>query len=219
MIEKYEKARKQGKTLFEYISYKNADLPHTVTFVDAYKRLAYLFNREEFDEDFINKLYKLNELRNNITHFEIDIKNDQFVMLNDIFLKCAEIYSNEVEWGYELESHIEKAISEKNTSIELLIVNDSFNKSILQCIEEGSRDGWVGELNKEDYSTIAEIIIDSYSIFSSTEKEKIINRLKIFDNLGLLEENFASLSEYADAEWLCLSDKYYELLKSNIKRN
>jgi hypothetical protein len=213
VMEKYEKAKKQSKTLFEYINHTKSNLPHTVTFTDAYKRLAYLLKREEFDEDFINKLNKLNSLRNNITHFEIDLKDDEIVVINEVFLKCTEFYSNEVEWGYELDSDVEKEILKRNDSVELITINDSFNKSIFECIEKGSKDGWVGGLSKDDYSTIAEMIISEYSIFSTIEKDKVIDRLRIFDNLGLLEENLVSLSEYADGEWLSLSSKYYELLE------
>lgn len=214
VMKKYENAKKASKPLFEYIAThgdSKAKLPNTVTFEEAYKRLAYLYDCQDIDQDFILKLERLNSLRNNITHFEISIEDDELVLLNDISLKCVELYTNEAEWGYMLDKQVESKIKDRNASIRHYVISDPFNQKILNCIIQGQTDGWVGEMSAEDYNDIARALIEEYK-FDETEKNKIVQRLNIFYNLGFTEDNSATLGEYADASWFSVSKSCMKLL-------
>lgn len=66
--------------------------------------------------DYIVKLKRLNDIRNNITHFSLDLEDDELVLLNELFLQCADYYMMYVEWGFDLE--IEESIFFSSTNYE-----------------------------------------------------------------------------------------------------
>jgi hypothetical protein len=213
LLKKYEQSKKVSKSIFEYVAtHKDANtkLPKTVTFEEAYKRLAYLYNNPELDEEFISKLDKLNSLRNNITHFELEIEHDEFVLLNEIFLKCVDIYSDENEWGYSLDEDLEAKIKDTNASIKDCIMRDKFNRKIIESIMDGQTNGWVGETSARDFKFIAEILIEEYN-FDENDRDKIMRRLDIFYNLGFTEDCSTMIGEYGEASWFAISNLCSEL--------
>jgi hypothetical protein len=197
VIKLYIKLKKDKKSLSQHISTKNAKMPNTVKFVDAYSRLAYFYNEEIFDPKFIENLSKLNEIRNNITHFEIEIPDEEFVILNECFLKCAEIYSGQIEWGYALDKQLENKILEKDISVRKLIVRDEYNRKILDCIGSGEVQG----IDATDYIGIA-ILLTEVLGFPRSDKEKIIKRLQIFYDVGFTESRNVFIDEHTDFEYL-----------------
>jgi hypothetical protein len=196
VLEKYEKAKKVNKSLFQYITEtKDAKMPNTVTFVDAYSRLAYFYNEDIFDPKFIDNLLRLNEIRNNITHFEIEIPDEEFVILNECFLKCAKIYSDQVEWGYALDKQLENKILEKDISVRKLIIRDEYNRKILDCIDSGEVQG----MKATDYIWIASFLTEALG-FPRSDQEKIIKRLQIFYDVGFIESENVFIDEHTDFE-------------------
>lgn len=68
----------------------------------------------------------MNDIRNNITHFSLDLEDDEFVLLNELFLQCADYYMMYVEWGWDFEVE-ETFIKKKNLTIKEAIVADECN--------------------------------------------------------------------------------------------
>lgn len=150
----------------------------------------------------------LNKIRNNITHFEIYLEDDQFILLNNLFLKCADYYEEYNEWGYELPLDRAK-IDEKNTSLIKIIVHEPFNKSLLLILEK--ENGW------EDTFLDFEFLSDEFIAqghYNIDDKLKLISRLKVFENAGLFDYSSAS-GEHWDVGWFYLSDECLELLKQD----
>jgi|GEM_PF-2842729 len=196
VLEKYINSKKANKTLFQYITEtRGAKLPNTVTFVDAYSRLTYFYNEEIFDPKFVENLSRLNEIRNNITHFEIEIPDEDFVILNECFLKCSEIYSEQAEWGYVLDKQVENKILEKDISVRKLIIRDEYNRKILNFIDSDQTQG----MDATDYSRIADILVEACD-FPQSEKEKLIKRLQIFYDIGFTESHTTFIDEHTDFE-------------------
>lgn len=210
VIEKYEKAYKQGKEIFQYVADNNAELPNTVKFMDAICRLAYFYREEEFDSEYIRLLSNLNKLRNNIMHFEVVLEDDVFVALNNLFLKAFSYYNEYTEDmnGVEELEVDEEKISNINLSIRKAIVLDEFNKGLLHHLRDENDGGWMEDYLEFDF--LAEELINS-GIYQQNEKEKIINRLNIFDNAGFFEYGHAG-GEYWDVGWFSLSDLCIKLL-------
>lgn len=207
LIEKYMKAFKANQSIFEYIEASNSNMPNTVTFDDAIERLAYLYKDSEFTFEYLSKLKSLNILRNNITHFELNIKDDQFVLLNELFIACTEYYSEYLEWGY-IAPIDETRIRDKNFTIRKAIVADDFNRKLLRILDDNS-DSLVDDLL--DFPFFAKALIDAGD-FEEHEKDKIIRRLQIFENAGFFGYGSAG-GEHWDVGWFYLNDTCHELLK------
>lgn len=206
LMNKYEKAFNSGKTIWEYAEDARANLPHTVTFIDAIKRLAYFYHEKEFTFDYITKLRRLNDIRNSITHFALDLEDDELVLLNELFLQCADYYIDYTEWGYNLEID-ETIINKKNLTIKETIVADKYNRRLLSILNEDMpiTDDCI------EFSFIASgLIADGY--FEEQDKERIIKRLQIFENAGFYQYNSAS-GEYWDVGWFVLTQECLELVE------
>ena len=207
LIEKYEKAFKANQTIFEYIEASNSNMPNTVTFNDAIDRLAYLYKDNEFTIDYITKLKSLNRLRNNITHFELSIEDDQFVLLNELFIVCTEYYSEYLEWGYV--TPIDEArIRDKNLTIRRAIVADAFNQKLLKILANDTN-SLIDDLL--DFSFFAKVLIDAGD-FEEHEKDKIIKRMQVFENAGFFGYGSAG-GEHWDVGWFYLNNTCEDLLK------
>lgn len=206
LMRKYKNAYKANQSIFEYIEDKEVKLPNTVTFQDAYERLAYLYKEDEFNQIYINNLGVLNEIRNNIIHFEINLDDDKFLLLNNLFLKCTGYYKEYNEHVYDLH-YDEERIIEKNNSLMNIIVHEPFNNSLLLLLKEES--GW--EESFLDFEFLAETLIEQ-GYYDVDDKLKLISRLKVFENAGLFDYGSAS-GEYWDVGWFYLNNKCSELLK------
>lgn len=206
MLDKYEKAYNAGKTIWEYVEDAKVNLPHTVTFTDAIKRLAYLYHEKEFTKEYIVKLKKLNEIRNNITHFSLDLEDDELVLLNELFLQCADYYMMYVEWGWDFEVE-ETFIKKKNLTIKEAIVADEYNRMLLKILDSDMpiTDDCI------EYSFLASGLIADGK-FEERNKEKIVKRLEIFDNAGFYQYQSAS-GEHWDVGWYVLTSECIELIK------
>lgn len=205
LMDKYEKAFNSGKTIWKYVEDVNGNLPHTVTFIEAIKRLAYFYHEKEFTIDYIAKLKRLNDIRNNITHFALDLEDDELVLLNELFLQCVDYFMDYVEWGYDLELD-ETIINRKNLTIKETIVADDYNRKLLSILNE--------EMPITDdlfeFSFIASgLIADGY--FEEKEKDRLIKRLQIFENAGFFEYHSAA-GEYWDVGWGVLTPECLELI-------
>jgi hypothetical protein len=208
VLEKYIHSKRANKTLFQYITEtRDAKLPNTVTFLDAYSRLTYFYNEEIFDPKFVENLSRLNEIRNNITHFEIEIPDEEFVILNECFLKCSEIYSEQAEWGYVLDKQVEKKILEKDISVRKLIIRDEYNRKILNSIDSDQTQG----MDATDYSGIANVLVEACD-FPQSDKEKIIKRLQIFYDIGFTESHTMFIDEHTDFECFNITELCNQML-------
>ncbi|GAP21898.1 hypothetical protein [Leptolinea tardivitalis] len=208
VLEKYEKSKKANKTLFQYVTEtKDAKLPNTVTFVDAYNRLAYFYNEEIFEYKFLENLSRLNEIRNNITHFEIEVPDEEFIILNECFLKCAEIYSEQAEWGYSIDPQVKAKILEKDISVRKLIIKDEYNRKILNCIQSDYTQG----MDASDYLGLANVLIESCG-FENSDREKIIKRLQIFYDIGFTESHNVFIDEHTDFECFNITESCQKML-------
>lgn len=206
LMEKFKKAYNADQSIFEYVeSNVGAKLPNTVSFQDAYERLAYLFKQDDFDKMYIYRLGELNKIRNNIIHFELNLEEDQFVLLNTLFLKCVEYYEEYNDWGYELPFDKEKII-QKNNSLLKIIVNEPFNNKLLLLLHK--EDGLVEDFL--DFGFLADGLIEQ-GYYNVEEKLKLTNRLKVFENAGLFGYSSAS-GEHWDVGWFYLNEKCLELL-------
>ncbi len=212
MMDKYEKAYRAEKSIWEYVEDVKANLPHTVTFIDAIKRLAYLYHEKEFSIDYIGKLIKLNDIRNNITHFSLDLEDDEFVLLNELFLQCADYYMMYVEWEMNFEIE-ETFIKKKNLTIKEAIVADEYNRMLLKILDSDMpiTDDCI------EYSFLASGLIADGK-FEERDKEKIVKRLEIFDNAGFYQYQSAS-GEHWDVGWYVLTSECIELIKKFDERD
>jgi len=57
-----------------------------------------LYKEEEFTSEFVDKLYKLNDIRNNLTHFRYHLGDEEFMIVSKLFIKYSRGY-NEHRWG------------------------------------------------------------------------------------------------------------------------
>ena len=115
-------------------------MPNTVSFTEAIERLAYLYKEEEFTLEFIDDLYKLNDFRNNLTHFRYRLGDEEFMAVSKLFIKYSRKYS-EHRWGSlpweekldlkEFEEEVKsKEIGDKK--LEYWILKSEFNEKILK---------------------------------------------------------------------------------------
>ncbi len=205
MMEKFQKARRANLTIFEYVEANNANLPNTVTFKDAIHRLAYLYRDDEFDTDYVFMLETLNQIRNNIVHFELNMEDDVLVLLNELFIKASDYYLDSTLYATELPIDI-NIIKNKNLTIQRTIVADPFNKKLLEMLNDSA--GWDDMI---DFDDIANSYVECEA-FSASDKEKIIKRLAIFENAGFIEHESYSFDDHTDAGWFYLSELCKELL-------
>jgi hypothetical protein len=198
VIDKYKKAKKNNMSIFEYVSETpGCKLPNTVTFLDAVKRLAYLYNEDIFDEIFINQLGELNDLRNMITHYEIEEKDEKLYVLNELFIKCEEIYSNCSEQSYagSIDFHV---LRERNKSILDSIIKAPYNKRILNEIDK------CGEMEETCFEPdiLADILIENHG-FDKKDRAILVQRINLFDEVGLFDSKSAG-GEHVDVTWCFL---------------
>lgn len=203
-----KKAKLSNITFLEYLDTPNCKLPHTVSFMDAIKRLAYLCNDGLFDEGFIKQLDELNNTRNSITHFEFNLDNEKFYVLNELFIKCVDIYSEYNEWGYKSIVDLD-TLKSQNRSIIDLIVGEPFNSAILKSFIDG--ESFVND-SFHEYENIADCLIEDLgNDFTHDDKCKIISRLETFYKLGFFIQG-SVIGENWDVEWFSLSEKAKSIL-------
>ena len=148
----------------------------------------------------------MNDIRNNITHFSLDLEDDEFVLLNELFLQCADYYMMYVEWGWDFEVE-ETFIKKKNLTIKEAIVADEYNRMLLKILDS---DMPITDDCIEYFFGASGLIADGK--FEERDKEKIVKRLEIFDNAGFYQYQSAS-GEHWDVGWYVLTSECIELIK------
>jgi len=195
VLKEYKNSTKEGKSIFEYVASKNKQLPHTVNFKESYQRLVYLYNMDCFNEEIIANLLKLENLRNNLVHFEVDIDEEVVSSLAKLLLDCDEIFQENIDeygWGnnYILEN-TRCMINKKDLNINKLISENVINQQILN--EFKNEAGSFVEIDINDYELIAEIIQHQSSNIKLS-KDELIRRIEMLVRHGYIEENYYNFS-------------------------
>ncbi len=201
----YRKAIEANQTLFEYIESTKDEIPSTVSFLDAIKRLAYFLRDDKLSSIYISKLERLNSIRNSIIHFKLKLGDDEFIILNDLFIFCLPYYEYYVGKLNEIDDSIIKRILDNKITIKKAAINDPFNKRLLKIL-----DNYGGIIDCFDYKSLASSIIKEFD-FEMNEKDKIIKRIKIFENLEFFECNHYNEKDW-DVSWFILSEECRNLL-------
>lgn len=133
------------------------------------------------------------------------MEDDELVLLNELFLQCADYYMMYAEWGLDFEIE-EIIIMKKNLTIKEAIVADEYNRMLLKILDS---DMPITD-DCMEYSFLASGLIADGK-FDEQDKEKIVRRLQIFDNAGFYKYNSAS-GEHWDVGWYVLTDECLELI-------
>lgn len=195
VVKEYKNSVKEGKSIFEYVAVKNKQLPHTVSFKESYQRLAYLYNIEGFNEETIANLLKLEDLRNNLVHFEVEIGEEALSSLAKLLLDCDEIFEKNIEeysWGdVYISKEVHHMIVKKDLNSNKLIIENKLNKEILNIILSAS--GSFVEIDINDYDLISEIIHhESDNIM--LRKDELVIRVEMLIRHGFIEQNYYNFS-------------------------
>ncbi|MCY6354383.1 hypothetical protein [Clostridium sp. ZS2-4] len=117
---RYSKRRKDERKLSfkEYLGlkfiFRNLDV-RTINYTKCIRKLKCVFKEDEFKKEYVQIMYDINKLRNNIIHFTINNTDDVYMVL-EIINRCFELI---IEFFYPLiEGKIEH-ISQKNSLKEL----------------------------------------------------------------------------------------------------
>ncbi len=195
---KQEKKFKNKKELLECMKDPKVTLPNTVSFKDAIKRLACLYKEEEFTSEFIEKLYKLNDLRNNLTHFECKLGDEDFMLVSGLFIKYSRNYDERYPWGclsggrvIDLNQFEEKLKNKKfkNERLKRLILDDKdkFNQNLLKKIKYYPEIHGFWNTFRFSCESIAKDLVYHYEEFSDNDLKKIRKRLEILKYADLIE--------------------------------
>ncbi len=199
VLNRYRKARKEGKNIFEYVQTKqansNAKLPDTVKFYESYQRLAYLYNMECFTDEVIANLEILNNLRNNIVHFEVKIEDEILTSLSKLLISCDGIFQDNIDeygWGeVYISERLKNELEQRDLNTNKLIIENSINRKILETIDKNTSD--YIDVDIEDYDVLAEI----YLLNNSSEKlskDDVASRCEMLVRHGFIEQYHHSYS-------------------------
>jgi len=135
LASKYKLARQAGYvSLIKYSDEKGEALPHTITFKNSYKILAYLYGVVGFNEKFIVQLEMLENLRNGFTHYTCKICSVDLVIFKELYLKAIGLYNDEIEnFSGQLKMVSDK---EKLTQYSLNMINNGLWKTFLLLCDE-----------------------------------------------------------------------------------
>lgn len=194
--EKYQGAFKENKTLIEYIKSSKKKLPNTVSFKNAIKRLADLYKEDEFNPNFIEKLYKLHKLRNDLTHFECKLGDVEFELVSRLFIRYSKNYDERYQFNYYPEGKVidinefEEKLKNKKLKkerLKRLILEKNFNQNLLEKIKHYPENYGFWDTCMFGYKSIAKNLVSHYKEFTDKDIEKIRKRLEILKYAGLID--------------------------------
>lgn len=218
LIKTYKKMRNENISLAEYASKHNDKLPNTISYKDTYIILKYLYGIDDISDQLVVQLNRLNDIRNNLMHFNMTINEDDIILCLELIIMCDDIFEDLIE-GYEwlvddsLISIIETKKGLNQLNIIELLMKDIENICILKSIEE--------ELVITDDYTFQEIAeqyrfqrcIFDEKFFMLDPINDIQSRFKLLQISGILEIKTATVDFDDKINYLAISEEGKKLLK------
>lgn len=196
------------------------DSLHTVSFKTAYEILAYLYQIEEFDDKFLFKLQKIENLRNALMHYKAYIEETDIILLYSMFEQCVELFNNEMKSDtypptikkilksedyicFDLDYDLKFRLSENIENICFKILDRDIIKMLVSCLIKTI--GYINDdIKLDDYQSLCEFFNSENkkglkNIFKERNEEQISYDNFLLNNIYiLLEANFLISKSYCD---------------------